>query len=247
MRARRPPDLSSALLVFGGVVFLLMSASSRFAGLGVWSTAAMEWALIGAPMGLALAVWGPAGLGLRAPGGRGLVASTLIGAFLWIVLAQVILPIQDRIAPTPAELLRQLKSVAAPDEGPLVALVSAALSPAICEELLCRGLLLPALRRHVGAVAAVIISATMFALLHGSVYRFAPTFVLGLSLGTVAVAAGTWAAMIVHFLNNAAVILISTDAGMADFVDEHTYLLVVVAGIAVAVGHVMLLPKKTTG
>lgn len=87
----------------------------------------------------------------------------------------------------------------------------AALLPALCEELLCRGTLLAGLTRSVGAVGGVAVSAFGFAALHGSPWRFLPQFALGLALGVLVLRSGSvWTAMLSHALFNAAVLVLAT-------------------------------------
>ncbi|MHC5037729.1 MAG: CPBP family glutamic-type intramembrane protease [Planctomycetota bacterium] len=90
--------------------------------------------------------------------------------------------------------------------SPLI-LLSIAVVPAFCEELLFRGLLLESLRPRLGAPLAVGVSSILFALVHPHPLLILPIFLLGLLLGALTVAARTlWPAMAVHFLNNLLVI-----------------------------------------
>lgn len=67
---------------------------------------------------------------------------------------------------------------------------SAVVAP-IFEEGLYRGLLLPALRRHTGALAAVVVSSAAFALPHLEAWSVLGTFCVGLGLGAVRLASGS--------------------------------------------------------
>ncbi|MGH7163199.1 MAG: ABC transporter permease subunit/CPBP intramembrane protease, partial [Planctomycetota bacterium] len=80
---------------------------------------------------------------------------------------------------------------------PWIALLLLAALPAICEELLCRGFLLSALRPRLGAARAVVVSAALFGLLHVDLYRLPATFLGGLLLGYVCLATGSvWASAV---------------------------------------------------
>lgn len=80
--------------------------------------------------------------------------------------------------------------------------ISTMLIPAICEEFLCRGLALGYLRKY-GDRMAVIASAALFSLMHGNFDQIPFTFLLGLWLGYITVAADSiWPAVLVHALNN---------------------------------------------
>lgn len=86
-------------------------------------------------------------------------------------------------------------------------IVILAVLPAVFEELIYRGVILNGLRRF-GSIKAVVISALLFALAHGSAMQFFYQFILGLVLGFVLIKTGSIvAAMIIHFLNNATVIV----------------------------------------
>lgn len=88
-----------------------------------------------------------------------------------------------------------------------VNLFALAVIPAICEELIHRGIILNGFRRF-GNFNAVLLSALFFALAHGSAMQFFYQFILGIVLGYVVIKTGSiFASMIVHFLNNAIVII----------------------------------------
>jgi sodium transport system permease protein len=182
-------------------------------------------------------------LALRWPRVRPLVGAALIGASLWLVLLWAVMPLQERVAPTPPELRRALDSLSGAGEPLGLVLLSVALVPAVCEELLCRGVLLPAFavpRRAVG----IVVSAALFALLHLSPYRFVPTFLLGLSLGFVTVVAGSVVpAVILHLLHNASVLVTSRLA--PELLDAPAWPLGVAALAICTIGHLCVaLPDR---
>lgn len=84
-----------------------------------------------------------------------------------------------------------------------------ALVPAICEELIYRGIILNGMRKF-GVHTAVFASAAIFAIAHGSAMQTVYQFILGVALGYVLIKTGSLiASMVVHFLNNATVIIIN--------------------------------------
>ena len=92
----------------------------------------------------------------------------------------------------------------------VLALILMAVLPAIFEELVFRGMILNGLRKGMGDVCALIFSSLMFALIHGSIQQFIYPFLLGLVLGWLAMRTGsTFTSMLVHFLNNAIVLIIN--------------------------------------
>ncbi len=87
----------------------------------------------------------------------------------------------------------------------IVNIVIVAVLPAIGEELIFRGILLPILHKWTGKVhAAVWISAILFSAMHMQFYGFLPRMVLGAVLGYMFAYSGSiWAPMAAHFTNNA--------------------------------------------
>jgi len=143
---------------------------------------------------------------LRAPAPRQVLASVMLGLTAWTVAASLSLT----TLPPPESLVKSLQQMVLLDGYPAalpLALVLFALVPALCEEMLFRGLILSGLAR-LGALPALVISALLFGLAHASIYRFIPTFVLGLCLGyAVWSSRSIWVGVIVHSLNNAVAVL----------------------------------------
>lgn len=138
-------------------------------------------------------------LALRLPSPRAALAAILVGASGGIVAAGIV----SRLLPPPESLSRELGRMVLLDGAPLAwVLLLAAVAPAICEELLFRGLLFSGLRR-LGPPAAIVISSLLFGLAHGSVYRLLPTAFLGLAMGYARYRTGSiGSGMIIHALNN---------------------------------------------
>ena len=84
------------------------------------------------------------------------------------------------------------------------ALFVIALAPAVCEEMLFRGLILHSLKARYRAVSAMAVTAVLFGFYHMSLVKFIPTGLLGLVLCYVVWRTGSiYPAMLMHFLNNA--------------------------------------------
>lgn len=84
-----------------------------------------------------------------------------------------------------------------------------AVMPAIFEELIFRGVVLQGLRRNFSDWLAILISAVMFTLMHGSLQQFVYPLALGLILGWIVVRGGSLLlSMIVHFTSNFVVVLL---------------------------------------
>lgn len=84
----------------------------------------------------------------------------------------------------------------------LMAFISVAVVPAVCEEFLYRGCVLSNLLPY-GKTTAIIGSALLFSLMHGNFVQFFYTFIAGLVLGTVYVETGSiWISTFIHLFNN---------------------------------------------
>ena len=91
----------------------------------------------------------------------------------------------------------------------LLALFLVALTPAVCEELAFRGGFLGCLRGMKSKWAGILIVAAVFGMFHGSVWRFIPTAILGISLGYLLVETDNlFYSMLFHFVNNAVPVLL---------------------------------------
>lgn len=209
----------TALALFAAVAVLLFTVGPEWQARGTGGIAVSQWLLVALPTVLVARAAGAGGarrlLALGRPRSRHVIAAILIGTTAWFLLAWLVVPLQERIAPTPEPLRRTLEEMAAPRDVPAPLLILAvAVTPAICEELLMRGAVLRALRGTLGGPGAVFVSSFLFGILHLSLYRFVPTFLLGIALGVVTLAARSlYPAMIVHALNNAAVILLALPVG----------------------------------
>jgi membrane protease YdiL (CAAX protease family) len=67
----------------------------------------------------------------------------------------------------------------------VLSVLAIAAAPAVFEETLVRGVVLPSFRPALGATGAVLASALLFALMHADLYRLLFTFAVGAVLGVV--------------------------------------------------------------
>jgi membrane protease YdiL (CAAX protease family) len=135
------------------------------------------------------------GLGLRRVSRRTVRLATLAGAALWAA-SLGLMNLQFVVWRPPADFLesfRLLHLTLRPRtfEEAVLSVGAIALMPALCEETLFRGIVLPSLAR-MGSVAALVGSAALFALIHidtvsaGPVfYRLPFAFAVGLGLGAL--------------------------------------------------------------
>ena len=215
-----------------------------------------EWvALVGLPLGLLRLrrrrLKETLGLG---PLPSGSVPAALLLGLGALPMAWFAFWIANVAAPVDPEAARILgrELVARDGEELLVLLALAAVTPAICEELLFRGLLLRTLlRRHSPALAIGASSAT-FAVLHwtpeGSA-RMAPTLLLGFLLGwAVWRSRSLWMGMLVHGFYNATLLAgaaWSLGPGPARPEAPPTAVLLLGIGMLFAGTHVLMLRTPT--
>jgi len=84
----------------------------------------------------------------------------------------------------------------------LIFLFVVSISAGICEEVLFRGTIMPALEEH-GAIPAIVLSSLLFALFHGSFLNLVSTFMLGAVIAVVVIKTGSlWGGILYHMLNN---------------------------------------------
>jgi membrane protease YdiL (CAAX protease family) len=177
--------------------------------LGLLGILLSETALVGLPtVGFVQARGLPVipSLGLAWPRLGPVVGGALAGfGGFWLVgLLEVGL---ERVLPVPADLKESLRQLVAGPQFILWDIIVLALSPAVCEEALFRGLAQPSLRSRLGAWPAIVITALLFAGFHLSLYRLVPTALLGVLLGILREKSGSlWPSMVFHALNNTLVL-----------------------------------------
>lgn len=88
-------------------------------------------------------------------------------------------------------------------------LIAAAMVPALLEEALFRGLVLPSLEGG-GTIRAALISGTLFALMHARLEALPAHLILGFALGLLALRTGSlFAPMLFHGVYNAVILILS--------------------------------------
>lgn len=159
-----------------------------------------------------------AALGLIRPELRFIGAALLIGSSAWYLNLNLI-----DLLPLPEGGVQTLQDIV--DGPPLVVVVLAlAVLPAICEELIFRGILARSLALRFAPILAVLISSLVFAAYHLSLIQLIPTFTLGLLAGVLTVRAHSVVpAMTMHMFNNAMAILVSRDvvSGASTWIDAN--------------------------
>lgn len=146
---------------------------------------------------------------------RAASVSLVAAAFLWLG-SFGLLELQNALAPLPFEYLDRFRHLhqALRPQGALDALgslLAVAIAPAVGEELLLRGLVLPSLVAPLRPAGAVVLSALLFGLMHLDPYRFPFTFALGLALGWMRLRSGS---LLPPLLAHAAVNAFTFGAGL---------------------------------
>ena len=177
-----------------------------------------EWLLLFLPV-LALIWWAGLSLNetlsLRRPRARHVFAALLVitgGAPVGWFLAWA----QGFVLPVPWELLEGLEDLITAESPSrlLWLLVLFAVTPAICEEAVFRGVLLSGTRGRGSALRVAILNAVVFGAFHisfESAFRFLPTAWLGFLLAWVVMSTGSiWVGALMHFVNNGSIVLIAS-------------------------------------
>lgn len=152
----------------------------------------------------------PTAVGAKNPLKLWQVALLLVLAFAVLCF---MLPVQTFVSNTLVKAgLSTPTGVVVESTGDLVlALVVAALLPSICEETLYRGFLCNSFAKPGKKVdfCAVLVSAALFSIMHMSPWQTIHPFALGCVIAIVYLATRSiWAAVILHFTNNALVLLL---------------------------------------
>jgi membrane protease YdiL (CAAX protease family) len=180
-------------------------------------------------------------LGLRRPAAVFVVAAVLIGATQWIsnlALAYALGPWLGA-KDTGTDQLSHIVNL----PSLLLVVMTVAVMPPICEEILFRGVLVRGLATRFVPLASIAISAIAFSAFHLSFVRAVPTLMLGLVYGYIALRSrSVIPTIIAHALNNLAPLLI--ERGHLSFLtrlfNTHPVALVSVASGATAAGIILV-------
>ncbi len=249
IEARELPSLGTSLGIFAVVMLLIFYAAtyaqSRNLHLGLLLT---QYGLILLPVLLAL--WyvkanPKTTLNLRPPR-AGAALGTLLMAPAWVAISIQLGVYHNRVLPAPPELMELAEKLFAVSElpgGVWTLLFIVAVSPAICEEVLFRGMLLSGFRQRLPQWAAILAVGILFGFFHLSIYRLVPTGLTGIFFTYLVLRSGSiYLAIFAHFVLNGLSILIETGnlpAFVMDFLEnaniEQSGLPLWVVGTAIAV------------
>ncbi|MBK8479786.1 MAG: CPBP family intramembrane metalloprotease [Proteobacteria bacterium] len=213
-RRTQPTPSEAAVLLLVVLALMLLVGQPLQQARFIPGVLLTEWLMVALPV-MAFLRWAGlaprAVLGWRRPSAAGLIGAVLAGSSGWYLVAAVVEQLQQRVLPIPPEVVEQLRRTVFAAERPLALdLLVLAISPAICEELLFRGVLLRASLAEQRPWLAVVVNGLLFGAFHLSVYRFLPTLLLGLVLALLVVRSGSIVlAMVFHLANNTATVLVA--------------------------------------
>ena len=217
---------------------------------------AAEWLLLFMPAVAFVALGGfdpVRTLSLKRPTGSQAIASVLV-IFGAMPLVWVIGWLQTFVLPVPWELLEGLEELVTAETTSrlLWLLLLLAVTPAICEEVVFRGVLLGG-TRTLDPWRVIVMNGVIFGAFHLSfetVIRFLPTAVLGMVIAWSVLRTGSiWIGVVMHFLNNGTiVVLASIPAVQALFADPEAPppLWLVPLGLVIFAAGVRLLRATTS-
>lgn len=121
-----------------------------------------------------------------------------------VFLAHLILTIQSNSLPYSEEYARQMKLLIIPPGRPLwIVLIVIAVLPAICEEVLFRGLVQGILKNRLSQNQLIVVIGILFGVFHLSLFRFLPTGTLGMVLAYLRIRTGSiLPCMCLHMAHN---------------------------------------------
>jgi sodium transport system permease protein len=177
----------------------------------LWGLAAAQLLCIGMPAFIGLKI---CRLPIRETMRLGLPSlSALLGALLLVPalcgLSSLVVFLQEPAVPETESYLRLFMELLLPKGTNIyVAIVTTAITPAICEELLFRGAIQGMLRKSLPRLPLVIVVGILFGIMHTSLARFLPTASMGIFLALVAECTGSIIpGMLMHACNNALAVL----------------------------------------
>jgi sodium transport system permease protein len=213
------PDPKATFGLIAGVAVVYFYLGSRLmVGMGENGLMVAELGLLLLPALLFLRLGGydpKRALSLRTPGTRQLVAAVLIIAggtpLVWLLSW-----LQSFVLPMPWEFLEGMSEfLTAETPGQILwLLVLVAVTPAICEEALFRGVFLAGTRAHTSTFKVILLNGIVFGAFHiptATVFRLLPSTVLGMLLAWVVLRTRSiWPAVLMHLLNNGSIVLLTT-------------------------------------
>ena len=206
--------LLPALILFAVILVLLLASSLYWNGFAADEEILIsEWGLIFIPCMLFLRLFRVDVLrGLKVtPLSMKSTAGVVFASISGLLLTGELVVCQNEIFPFPPDYLDMIRELFefSGETGVYRALFAFALSPAICEEVLFRGVLLRSLIGRYSRFGAILLTGLLFGLFHLDPYRLVGTMVLGFIMGSIAVKAESLpASMLYHLTNNLVILMV---------------------------------------
>lgn len=194
--------LTTMLFLYGGTILQV--------NYGLWGVFGSQMILLGVPL---LVVWYTKKDMKQTYGLQKTKAAGYVGGFFQIIgmfcIMLVVSTLMIKLFPNSASNITNVFSELM--DGSLVeSLLVIAVTPAICEELLFRGVMFQSMKKRYRISTAIILVGVIFGLYHMSLVKFIPTGLLGAVLCYTAYKTGSiYPAMMMHFVNNALSVVIS--------------------------------------
>lgn len=160
---------------------------------------------------------------------RGFNPAVLLCAFVVLVATNVVIEPLTELLPVPNQDFGR---------GAWVLVMAVAAAP-LCEEFLCRGIILEDVRRKRGAAWAAVLSAAFFGIMHLQPGVVVPAFFMGLIFATVYIhTRSLFSTIVLHALNNASALALRSFGGieevsLRELLGEDVYMRVYIASAAV--------------
>lgn len=147
-------------------------------------------------------------LGAAALGFSGVLLANNLGTWWMLLLDRLGIPLQESAVEIPSNSQELMRGIL------LIGVL-----PGVCEELFFRGMMMSAWERR-GTKTALIVSSTLFALLHGSIMGFPVQLLMGFVLGYLLLVSNSlYTGMTYHTVYNSATLILaylSAQSGAAD-------------------------------
>ena len=245
------------MLFVAGVAVLFFCAGFQLElKLGEQGLLVAEWLLLFVPAVLVVSLGGydpVSTLALRKPSGAGVLGSVLLimGA---VPLVWLIAWIQTFIFPVPWALLQGLENLVTADTIGRLAwlLLLLAVTPAVCEEIVFRGVLLAG-TRLLQPWRMIVLNGIVFGAFHLSfetAFRFLPTATLGMVIAWAVWRTGSiWVGALMHFLNNGIIVALASVPAVRELLADpdapHPWWLIPAGAVLFALGASILLRHQT--
>lgn len=170
--------------------------------------------------------------------GAGLLGwAALLPVVQWLGQVNQSLPLPESIQAFDESQMQLIEQVLGSDLGLLMNLLTLAVVPAICEELIFRGYVQRNLERAYGVMGGIIFTGVIFGFYHLRLTQVLPLILLGIYLGYVLwCTRSLWTAAAVHLANNGLAVFVGAYIKEHPELDVQSMEEVTVPGVTVVLG-----------